>query len=64
MGSNAIKKFDRNASGKGVVETGKGFPLFFSNEGMNDIIKIIKSLQDSNVLIDSITETVKHETRK
>ena len=31
---------------------------------MNDIIKIIKSLQDSNVLIDGITETVKHETKK
>ena len=31
---------------------------------MNDIIKIIKSLQDSNALIDGITETVKHETKK
>ena len=31
---------------------------------MNDIIKIIKSLQDSNVLIDGITETVKHEIKK
>ena len=27
---------------------------------MNDIIKIIKSLEDSYVLIDGITETVKH----
>ena len=31
---------------------------------MNDIIKIIKSLEDSSVLIDEVTETVKHETRK
>ena len=31
---------------------------------MNDIIKIIKSMEDSNVLIDGITETVKHETIK
>ena len=27
---------------------------------MNDITKIIKSLEDSYVLIDGITETVKH----
>ena len=33
---------------------------------MNDIIKIIKSLEDSGVLIDgvTVTETVKHEIKK
>ena len=31
---------------------------------MNDIIKIIKSLEDSGVLIDSVTETVKHEIKR
>ena len=31
---------------------------------MNDIIKIIKSLEDSGVLIDEVTETVKHEMKK
>ena len=31
---------------------------------MNDIIKIIKSLEDSGVLIDGLTETVKHEIKK
>ena len=31
---------------------------------MNDIIKFIKSLEDSNVLIDGITELVKDETKK
>ena len=30
---------------------------------MNDIIKIIKSLEDSNVLIDGITEKVKNEIK-
>ena len=28
---------------------------------MNDIIKIIKSLEDPGVLIDKVTETVKQE---
>ena len=31
---------------------------------MNDIIKIIKSLEDWDVLIDGVTQTVKHETKK
>ena len=31
---------------------------------MNDIIKIIKSLEDSGVLIDGATETVKDEIKK
>ena len=31
---------------------------------MNDIIKIIKSQEDSGLLIDWVTETVKHEIKK
>ena len=31
---------------------------------MNDVIKTIKSLEDSNILIVGITETVKYEIRK
>ena len=31
---------------------------------MNDIIKIIKSLEDSNVSIDGIIETVKHKIKQ
>ena len=46
------------------MRAGKGFTLFISNEDMNDAIKIIKSLEDSNVSIDGITETVKHEIKK
>ena len=46
------------------MRTGKGFTLFTSNEDLNGIIKIIKSLEDSNVLIDAITVTVKHELKK
>ena len=31
---------------------------------MNDIVEIIKSLEDLGVLIDRVTETVKHEIQK
>ena len=58
--SNAINKFERKISGKGVVRAGKRFTLFTSNEDMNDFIKIKKSLEDSGKLIDGVTETVKN----
>ena len=61
--SNGIKKFERKISG-GAVRAGKRFTLFIWNEDMNDIIKIIKSLGNSGVLIDGLTETVKHELEK
>ena len=64
LASYAINKFERTTSGKGAVRAMKGFTLFISNEDMNGIIKIIKSLEDSNLLIDGITETVKHEIKK
>ena len=43
--SSAINKFERKISGKGVVRAVKVFTLFISNEDMNDIVKIIKSLE-------------------
>ena len=62
--SNAINKFERKITGKGTVRARKGFTSFISNEDMNDIIKIIKSLEDFGLLIDGVTETVKHEIEK
>ena len=62
--SNAIKKFARKISGKGAARAEKEFTLFISNEDVSNIIKIIKSLEDSGVLIDVVTETVKHEIKK
>ena len=62
--SSAITKFDRKISGKGAVRARKGFTLFISNEDINDIIKMIKSLEDSGVLTDKVTETVKDEIKK
>ena len=31
---------------------------------MNDIIKIVQALQDSNILLKGVTETVKNETKE
>ena len=62
--SNAINKFERRLSGKRAVRVKRGFTLFISNEDINDIIRIIKSLIDSGVLIDCVTERVKHQVKK
>ena len=64
MTSSEINKFDRKISGKRAVRTGKGFTLFTSNKDMNDIMKIIKSLEDSGVLTDGDSETVQDEIKK
>ena len=58
---NAINKFERRISGKGAERAGKGFTELISNE---EIIEIVKSLEDSKVLIDGVTEAVKHEVKK
>ena len=34
------------------------------NEDMDDIVRIIKSLESSGVLIDGVSETIKHENKK
>ena len=63
LATKVINKFEIRISGKGAEKAGKWFHLVVSNEELNDIIKIIKSLEDPNALIDGITETVKHESR-
>ena len=60
--SNSIDNFEWRLSGKGTAWPGKEFTWFISNEGMDDII--VKLLQNSGVLIDGITETVKHKIKK
>ena len=38
--------------------------LIISNEEMNDIMKIFRALEDSNILLKGITKAVKNETRE
>ena len=44
---------------------GSGFTiLIISNEEMEDIMKIVKSLEDSGLLIKGVSETIKNEAKK
>ena len=38
--------------------------LTISNEEMNDITKILQALEDSNILLKGVTETIKNETKE
>ena len=38
--------------------------LVISNEEMNEIMKIVQALEDSNILLKGMTKTIKNETRK
>ena len=53
----------RKTNEKEALRAGKGFTLFISIEDVNDNIKIIKSLKDSDVLIKGVTESVKNEIK-
>ena len=38
--------------------------LIISNEEMNDIMKIVQALEDSNILLKGVTKTIENETRE
>ena len=38
--------------------------LIISNEKMNDIMKIVQALEDSNILLKGATKTIKNETKE
>ena len=49
---------------EGLVRTAVGFTLYIPNEDIDDINKIVDSIEKSGLLIDDVSETVKHEIKK
>lgn len=47
----------------GVVREGKWITPTILNEDMDDVIRIIKSLKKSNIVIDGGSKTVKHKIK-
>ena len=43
---------------------GSGVKLIIQQEDMNDIIKIIKALENSGILLKGVTKTIKNETKE
>ena len=49
---------------KKILGSGNVTTLIISNDEINDIIKIVKSFEDSGLLLKGVTETVQNEVKK
>ena len=49
---------------KKILGSGNHTALIISNDNMQDLLKIVKSLEDTVILLDGITETVKNEVKE
>ena len=49
---------------KKVLGKGNHTTLLISHDDLNDLLKVIKSLENSGILLDGITETVKNEVKE
>ena len=47
----------------GIHDSGKT-NLIISNKKMDDIIKIVQALKDSDILLKAVTKTIKNETKE
>ena len=48
---------------KKILKSGHNTTLIISNDEIQDIIKIVKSLEDSGLLLKWVTETVQNEVK-
>ena len=53
-----MQEFEKKKHGSGNTT------LIISNEEMNDIMKIIQALENSNTSIKGVTKTIKKETKE
>ena len=50
--------------GSGVTKGAGTTTLINSNDEMNDILKIVKSRENSDVLLKGVSETIQHEAKE
>ena len=65
MGLTAVASAkDTAINKKKIIGSGNHTTLIISNDDMQDLLKIVKSLEDSGILLNGITETVKNEVKE
>ena len=47
-----------------ILGSGNHTTLIISNDDMQDLLKIVKSLEDSGILLNRITETVRNKVKE
>ena len=52
------------AINKKILGSGNHMTLIISNDDIKDLLKLVKSSEDSGLLLDGITETVKNEVKE
>ena len=64
LGLTAAASATDAAINKNILGLGNHLTLIISNDDMKDLLKIVKSLEDSGILLHGITETVKNEVKE
>ena len=64
LGLTAAASATDAAINKKILGSGNHTILITSNDDMQDLLKIVKSLEDSGILFNRITETVKNEVKE
>ena len=49
---------------KKILGSGHNTILIISNDEMKDILKMVKSLEDSEILLEGVTEAIKDEAKE
>ena len=63
LGLTAAASATDAAINKKILGSGNNTTLIISNDDMQDLLKIVKSLEDIGILLDGVTETVKNEVK-
>ena len=64
LGLTAAASATDAAINKKILGSGNHTTLIISNNDMQDLLKIVKSLEDSAISLNGITETVKNEVKE
>ena len=67
LGKNVLASFGITAAASAIdpeIHGSRTTTLLISNEEMNDIMKIVQGLEDSNILLKGVTKTIKNETKE
>ena len=64
LGLTAAASATDAAINKKILGSGNHTTLIISNDDIQDLLKIVKSLEDSSILLDGITETAKNEVKE
>ena len=64
LGLTAAASATDTAINKKILGSGNHTTLKISNDDLNDLLEVIKSLEKNGILLDRITETVKNEVKE